>query len=59
MFKWLFEKILTRKLKKDKDLMKSLDEYDKSAQDLAKTIEDLERDGIEIPDELKKLAKMK
>lgn len=57
--KSLYRKFLKTKLSKDKDFMDAVDKYDKAAGKLAKRIKDLEDQGIEIPDDLKRLAKMK
>lgn len=55
----IFAKLLKTKLKNDKGFMKAVDDYDKAATDLAKNIKKMEKRGIEVPDDIKKLAKMK
>lgn len=58
MLKWIFGKILTTKLKNDKEFMNSVDKYHESAANLAESIKKLEKQGIEVPEDIKKLANM-
>ncbi|MDR9408063.1 MAG: hypothetical protein RI573_04390 [Balneolaceae bacterium] len=55
----LWRSKLKSKLKKDKDFQDALNDYDEKASDLAKKIEKMEKLGVEVPDELKKLANIK
>ena len=56
---WVFNKLLYRKLKKDKDFAKAVEKVDKSSEDLRKSIKNAQEKGIKIPDELLEYSGLK
>lgn len=52
----IFAKLLTKKLKSDPKFMAAVDKVDKASEDLRGKIIDAEKQGVVIPDELKKYA---
>ena len=48
----VFARLLKKRLAKDKNLQKAVDKMDKSSEDLKKSIQSAQKDGVKIPDEL-------
>lgn len=56
ILRWIFNKILVRKLKNDPEFLRKAAAADKSMENLQKSIRKAEEKGIVIPPELKKHA---
>ena len=54
--RWIFNRILVKKLKNDPEFIRSVAAADKSMEDLQKSIREAEENGVVIPPELKKSA---
>ena len=52
----IFAKLLTKKLKSDPKFMSAVDKVDKASDELRNKIIGAEKEGVVIPDELKKYA---
>ena len=52
----IFGKLLTKKLKSDPKFMSAVDKVDKASEDLRNSIISAEKNGVVVPDELKKYA---
>jgi hypothetical protein len=52
----IFAKLLTKKLKSDPKFMSAVDKVDKASEDLRNSIISAEKNGVVVPDELKKYA---
>ena len=59
LIKWMFNKMLTSKIKGDGILMGKIAAADEAAEKLKKTIEDREKRGLYVAPELKKMVGMK
>ena len=55
----VFARLLKKRLAKDKNLQKAVDKMDKSSEDLKKSIQSAQKDGVKIPDELLVYAGLK
>ena len=55
----VFARLLKKRLSKDKNLQKAVDKMDKSSEDLKKSIQSAQKDGVKIPDELLVYAGLK
>ena len=56
IIKKLFAKFLVKKLKNDSNFMRAVDDADKAADNLRDAINKAEKQGVSIPDGLKKYA---
>ena len=58
LLRWIFNRILVRKLKNDPKFLKSVAAHDKTMERLQKSIRELESKGVKIPDSMKRSAGM-
>ena len=57
--KWLFNRLLVKKLKNDPEFISAVNDADDAAENLRCSIRKAEENGVIVPDELKKYAGMK
>ena len=55
----IFNFLLKRKLLNNQEFLDSIDKFDKSREELQKSLLDAEKEGVIIPDELKKYSGLK
>ena len=55
----IFNSLLKRKLLNNQEFLDSIEKFDKSREELQKSLLDLEKKGVIIPDELKKYSGLK
>lgn len=56
---YIFNSILKRKLLKDDNFLDSVEKFEKSREELQKSLLDAEKNGVIVPEELKKYAGLK
>jgi len=56
---WVFGKVLSRQLKKDKKLNRIVSDLDSALQNLQKEVERMKKNGEEIPPSYKQILNMK
>ena len=55
----IFNSLLKRKLLNNQEFLDSIEKFDKSREELQKSLLDAEKKGVIIPDELKKYSGLK
>ncbi len=58
IIRWIFNHVLRKKIKNSEDFKQAVKETDVAMANLQRTIQDAEKNGTIIPDELKKFAGM-
>lgn len=53
----ILSKFVTRSIMKSPEMKKSMEKFEKSREELKKSIDTAEENGIEVPDELKRLVR--
>jgi len=57
--KWIFNRLLVKKLKNDPEFISAVNDADDAAENLRCSIRKAEKNGVIVPDELKKYAGMR